>query len=222
MRKITFDTVVMIILCMSCFFPGKNLSSQSIKADNEFAFAQKLYEDKLYTLAGQQLRAFANANPDHDKADDALLLSGNAFFDGGKLDAAFESYKELEIGFPQSPLLPQSRYRLAQCFLHQNKFAEAAESFKRVAVFHPQSDWAARGYLEAGRCYLKAGLLMPARNSFLTLIQTYPDKPERLEAHLDLVESYFQHEDYQEALSQIDGIFRSFGADFKDPRVYLL
>jgi tetratricopeptide (TPR) repeat protein len=196
--------------------------AQTSSPEGEFSFAHKLYDDKLFELAGEQLWSFAKKYPSHEKSDDALFMSGNAFFDAGDFIRSFASYKELEIAFPQSEWLPQARFRLAQTVAGQKKFAEAAELFKRVAIFHPDSEWAAKAYLEAGRAYSKADAIKQARNCFLTLIQSYPDSPQRLSAHLDLVDSYFQRNDYEEALFQIDGVFRAFGTEFKDPRVYLL
>jgi len=196
--------------------------TQVEKPSEEFDFAKKLYEDKLYEMAGEQFRSFAQKYPEHEKGDDALFLSGNAFFDNQDYAQAVESYKELEITFIQSQLLPEARFRLAQCFLLQGKFEDAAGLYRRVAVFHPESSWASKAFFEAGRAYLKAGKLKPARDSFLTLIQTYPDSPEKLQAYYELIKSYFENSDYAEALSQIDGVFRAFGSDFNDPRVYLL
>lgn len=196
--------------------------SQSPNSENEFGFAQKLYEDKLFKLAGEQFRAFAKKYPAHEKSDDALFMSGNAYFDDSDFAQAFDSYKNLEISYPQSEWLAAGRFRMAQAIAQQRKFADAAELFKRVPIFHPESEWAARAYLEAGRSYMKSGATKLARDSFLTLIQSYPDAPERFSAHLDLVNSYLQQNEYKEALSHIDGIFRAFGAEFKEPRVYLL
>ncbi len=222
MIKILFKTFISLTLfCQSLWMISEALS-QPVKIEDEFGFAHKLFQDKLYELAGEQFRAFANKYPAHEKCDDALFLSGNAFFDGGKIADAFESYKQLEIAFPQSEWLAPARFRLAQCVLQQKRFSEAAELFKRVAVFHPESEWAAKGYLEAGRAYLKADALKLARDSFLTLIQIYPEAVERLDAHFELIDSYFQNNDYQAALAQIEGVVRSYGADFKDVRVYLL
>jgi TolA-binding protein len=222
MSKILFKTFIALMLLWQSFWMISDALSQSVKIEEEFGFAHKLLQDKLYELAGEQFRAFAKKYPAHEKSDDALFLSGNAFFDGGKIEDAFESYKQLEIGFPQSEWLPPARFRLAQCVLQQKKFSEAAELFKRLAVFHPESEWAAKGYLEAGRAYLKAGALKLARDSFLTLIQIYPEAVECLDAHFELIDSYFQNNEYQAALAQIDGVVRSYGADFKDVRVYLL
>lgn len=196
--------------------------TQDEKSSAEFDFARKLYEDKLYEMAGEQFRGFAQKYTGHEKADDALFLSGKAFFDNQNYDEAIESYKELEITFIQSALLPEARFRLAECLKLQEKFEEAAGLYHRVPVFHPESPLAPKAFLEAGRAYLKANDLKHARDSFLALIQTYPDSPDKLEAYYELINSYFQNGDYKETLSKIDGVFRAYGADFKDPRVYLL
>ena len=110
------------------------------RAEQEFNFAQKLYEDKLFLLSAEQFREFAEKFPNNEQADDAWFLCGEAHFNIGEYKEAFKAFKELEIGYPRSKSLPVGRFRLAQCQIARGDFAGAAELFKRVAKFHPESE----------------------------------------------------------------------------------
>lgn len=195
---------------------------QETRADKEFFFAQKLYEDKLYMLASEQFKEFSRNFASHERADDALFLAGESYFAAADYKNAFDAYKELELSYPQSNFLPEGRYRLAECQAALRNFAAAAELFRRVAVFHKESDRAPRALLDAANAYLKSGRHKSALSSLFEVISVYPDSPQRIDAHLSIVEIYLEHENYTETLNQIENVFRVFGPDLKDPKIYLL
>ncbi|MFQ5865467.1 MAG: tetratricopeptide repeat protein [bacterium] len=197
-------------------------SAQKAKSDKEFNFAEKLYEDKLFVLAAEQFKIFAEKYPNHKNADEALFLSGEAFFAAEDYSRAFEIFKQLEISYPTSRYLPTGRFRLAQCQNAQENFEASAELFKRVAFFHRESELAPKALFEAGRAFSKAGNGNAAVDIFLELIRGYPDTPQRLDAHLEIVNIYFRKGEYDKALNEIDGVFRALGPELNDPRTFLL
>ncbi|MFQ5822747.1 MAG: tetratricopeptide repeat protein [bacterium] len=196
--------------------------SQESKAEQEFNFAQKLYEDKIFVLAAEQFNIFAEKYPNHEKADEALFLSGEAYFAAENYSHAFEKFKELEISYPQSQFVPKGRYRLAQCKKAQQNFEAAAELFKRVSIFHPESELAPKALLEAGKTYSKSGKDNAAIAILFELIRSYPDTPERLEAHLEIVNIYFRKNEFTKAINEMDGIFSALGPELNDPRINLV
>ncbi len=203
-------------------FAPCTVRAQGIDPDKEFQFANKLYEDKLFKLAGDQFRDFAKHHPSHAQADDALFFGGESYFSEGSFEAAFNIFKELELGYPQSPHLPLSRYRLAECRLALGDFAAAAELLRRIPVLHPKSENAAKAHFAAGQAFLQAGNTVSALESFMNLIRNYPDSPKRMDAHLAVVNLYLSEKKTADALNEIDGIFHAFGPEIKDARVYWL
>ncbi len=101
-------------------------------------------------------------------------------------------------------------------------FANAAELFKRVPAFHKESDKAALALFESSKYYLQIKDSKSALAVLFEIISNYPQSPERVDAHLRIVEIYLDRGDFSEALAQIENVFRTFGPDLKDPRVYLL
>lgn len=194
--------------------------TQDPKVDKEFTFAQKLYDDNLFTLAGEQFHLFYQKYPGNARADDALFLSGEAYYKAGKYDQAFEALKELEISFPHADQIDRGRFRLAECQYAQNNFVAAAELFKRIPVFNPQSAIAPQALLRAGQAYAKAGKGDLARDAYYELIRNYPDAPERPNAHLGIVDIFIDRGEYDKALTEIDQIFRVLKPNVRDAQIY--
>ncbi|MFQ5707273.1 MAG: tetratricopeptide repeat protein [bacterium] len=209
-------------LCIFALLSPQISRAQDSVADKEFVFAQKLQEDGLFLLAARQFELFYKKYPDHEKADQALFLSGQAFFDESRFELAFEKFKELEIVFPRSSLVVEARFKLAECQAAQRNYLAAAELYKRLAIFHPGDETAPRALLLAGKAYTQASSDSLARVVYSELIRNYPDTPERLEAELAVVDLLFKKKAYQEALLQIDNLLRSLNPETKDPRIYLL
>ncbi len=193
--------------------------AQESRADKEFAFAEQLYKDELFRLAAKQFQDFAEAYPNHVRADEAWFLSGLARFRARDYDAAFDAFKELELTYPRSKHLAEARFYLAQARARQGDLAGAAVLFQRVSLLHPESKSAIRALLQAGRAFEQLGRLQDARSAYFKILSDHPDAPERLQAHLAIVQTYLSEQNYDEALAQVDGIFRAFGPDFKDARV---
>lgn len=210
---------IILLLYLSASFP---LWSQVSKAENEFNFARRLLEDDLHLLAAEQFKHFTQNYPNNEWADDALLLAGESYFEVADYKLAFDAFKELEIGYATSPLLPKARFYQGECQEKLENFRAAARLFERVPVFHPESEKAPNAYLAAARAYRRAREVQPALNSLRKLIDEYPDVNQRLDAHVEMVHIYLDQENYSEAMNQVNGVFRVFGADMEDPRIYLL
>ncbi|MFQ5636424.1 MAG: tetratricopeptide repeat protein [bacterium] len=219
LRRIAAAMFLVVIFCS--MIPSFVISQES-RIDKEFNFAKQLFDDSLYVLSAQQFTEFASSYPNHENADMALFLSGEAFYTAGKYKKAFTAYKNLEIQYPQSPKLALGRYRLAQCQLKQNHYLEAGQLFKRLAIFHPESDLAPQAQLAAGRAFAKSNAQKKALNEYFRVVQYYPHSQEQLEARLEIVQIYLQQKRYGDAIAQIDGLFRIYGADMHDPRVFLV
>ncbi|RMD86541.1 MAG: outer membrane protein assembly factor BamD, partial [Calditrichaeota bacterium] len=195
-------------------------SQESSLAEREFTFAQKLYDDGLFTLAAQEFQHFVEKYPTHPKAPEALFLSGSAYFSAKQFLKAFDTYRDLEIRFPNSELLPRVRYQLARCQLNLKHYLDAAALFKRVATLHPEDGLAPLALFEAGKSFYLKGEKDRAISTFLELIHTYPDVPQRLEAHFEIVKIYFEQKSYSHALREINAIMNILNEGIEDPRVY--
>ncbi len=196
--------------------------AQETKAEKEFNFAQKLFEDKLYILAAEQFKDFAKNYPNNEQADNALFLCGESFSNEMDYNLAFEAFRELEISYPLSALIAKGRFQMASCQVKLNNFEAAAKLYQRIPVFHPESEFAPKAYYESGRAYLKAGKNNDGLSIFLNLINDYPDSRERLDAYREIVQLQIKMGDFSDAIDTIDGIFRALGSDLKYPQIDFL
>lgn len=211
-----------MLLGLFAFLPYMKVTvcyAQADAVEKEFAFSQKLLEDRMYALAADQFTEFVKKHPNHELADDALFQAGESYFANEDYDIAFDSFMELEIRFPLSPILAKARHRLALCRLKSGKFGEAAELFKRIPLLHSEEDVAAQAWLQAGRAYRKNNDEQAALGAFLALVNDFPDSPERLDAYLEMVQIYVNRKTYDVALRRIDDIFRVYNHEPNDERV---
>lgn len=212
--------VILILFLFGCFVqPG---FGQISKSEKEFQFAKKLYDDNLLVLSAEQFQQYVEAYPNTENSDNAQFLSGKAYFSTGKYKKAFNAFKRLELDYPQSFFLSEGRFRLAESQFALENFPAAAELFKRVAYFHSESEYAPLALFQSGVTFKNIKEHKKAKDSFYQLISRYPDSPQRIEAHLAIVNLHFEQEELKDALHQIDGIFQAFGGDANDPRVYWL
>ncbi|RMF59457.1 MAG: outer membrane protein assembly factor BamD [Calditrichaeota bacterium] len=196
--------------------------AQLANPEQEFIFAQKLYDDNLLKLAAEQFREFVKKFPNDPRADSALFLSGESYFQLSDFKAAFDRYKELEISYPRSAHLAQGQFRMAQCQEELGDFLSAAHLYRSFQLSHPTEARAPEALLRAGKALLRAGRPNKALSAFRDVTRLYPDSPERMAAHLEIIKLHESAGRYDDALNEIDAVFRAFGPEPNDVRVHLL
>ncbi len=190
-----------LALCLTA-----GLRAQVGSETEELAYADRLYQDKLYDLAALQYQRYAERYPTSPKAPLALLQACRALVASGQHEAAVRVGRETLLRYPDTALLDQVLFHQGQAQALLERIGEAAVTFERVALFVPSSSLAPESLLRAGRLYQKAGNLEAAQRVLNLLLDRYPTDPLREEARLVLAAVLFSLGQKAEALAEADKV----------------
>lgn len=114
-------------------------------ADDQYAVAAGLYDRQQWKLAAEEFRRFLEANPNHQKAGEALFFLGESLLQSAQADQSAGRAKEARDGFEQADALFREYLRRSgDGSLARQAMFRSAE----MAYFLGKSD-AAREQLEA-------------------------------------------------------------------------
>lgn len=196
--------------------------SQNTPANDDFLYAQKLFNDGYYDLSISQLRLFMQRYPDAQQVADAWRLTGEANFALKKYAVSREAFETLEVRYPADPAIASARLRIAECFAKENDFKSAALTYQRFVLLHPQSNRAPEAQYRGAESWLRAGDDEKARTMLYKLLEDYSGSDYRLPAHLLLVQSFESAGDAQRALDEAERLLRSFPQNDLTPQAYFI
>ncbi len=85
----------------------------------------------------QALQDFANAAPNHAKADNALYFSGVGLMALNAYDDAARAFEEVQARYPAGDAVQDSMLKLAECRLKLKKPAEARAMYQKIVSRFP-------------------------------------------------------------------------------------
>ena len=111
--------------------------------------------------------------PKSSRADDAYLEMADAHFQMSFYREALTYFRLFEQRYPDSPLVPEARYRQALTLIAVGDMAEAAKLFRALAD-QPDPDLQIRARLGLGRTRAAAGDHLRAIDIFHDLLKSHP------------------------------------------------
>jgi tetratricopeptide (TPR) repeat protein len=126
---------------------------QQRSESDDFSYALKLYNEKLYHLASQQFSRFATNYPGSNKVAEAGYYSGMALFYLNDYANARIEFQRVAVDFPRHDRAAESWYMIGECYSALENEGEAAKAFEMVKLLHPQHGKAAESILRAGNIY---------------------------------------------------------------------
>jgi len=147
-------------------------------------FLVELKENKLNDWALNETREFQVRFPRDPRLDQVMTWTADLYGRKGDHRQAAASYLKLDYAFPDSPLLPYTRYNRG--LLLYKKLGEpekANETFRQVVALHPESAHAGDALFMAGEVKEKklkdySGAIVDYRR----LVNTYADHVKAVEA----------------------------------------
>ena len=213
--QITLSCFLLFALCRLSF-------PQNTPANDDFLYAQKLFNDGYYDLSISQLRLFMQRYPDAQQVADAWRLTGEANFALKKFVAAREAFETLEIRYPAHPTIETARLRIAECFAKQNDHKSAALTYQRFVLLHPKSGKAPEAQFRSAELWLRIGEAEKAREMLYKLLEDYSGSDYRLPSHLLLVQSFENSGDSKRALDEAERLLRTFPQNDLTPQAYFI
>jgi len=198
-----------INVLLAIFILQNVLFAQSEDAGVSFVFAKKLYNDSMYDLAAEQFHQFAEQNPEHAKAPEAMLMAGKSYLKTGDFNKAKKEFVYLISRFPDAKNLDEAQFSIAECFENNNEFSAAAKAYHQVKIFHPKSSLATKSLLMSALMHKKVKDYETAIEVLYELLEFYPTCKEYNQARLLLAKNYKDMVKYNHAQIELEKILGS-------------
>ena len=111
-----------------------------------FISPQRMYDNAYndymgaqFDLAIQGFNAYIASFPKSDKADDAQLNIGNAYYAAGKYREAADAFQKVVSNYPQSDVLPVAYYKMGLTYTELKQIDLARKAFETVMQKYPSS-----------------------------------------------------------------------------------
>lgn len=164
---------------------------------DDYLYARKLFDEKYYDLAADQIERILRDYPDISEAQQALFLLGESYNQLKQYDKARSAFLKVAIVYPKSPQAAEAMFNVAVCLENLGRHVEAAQAFERIHGFYPKDPLALSGLSRAATIYSAKGDTVWADAIGEQLIEMYPesqaadiarmDRAYRLISHGDLI-----------------------------------
>ena len=202
MFLLKFTLKYFVLFCI-LNFPVASVAQISGESD-EFNFASKLYDDRLYDVAVTQLNKFLTEYPASRYRLNALKLLGDSHFNIPNFSEARRVYIQLEEEYHGTVEAENALMKSAQASAQLGDYVSAAVTFKKFTSHYPNSDQLESAFLASGFNYLKAGISDLTESILLELLESSPESRESMTALTVLAGIYENEHRDEEALKQLE------------------
>ncbi len=219
-KRKTLITLLCLFSVFSIFSSGIALGAEQ-PGRNEYLYALKLFEEKYYDLAAEQLERCLRDFPSLTEADEAQFLLGEAYMKSGDADRARAAYLRTAIVYPNSIRAPEALFKVGESLQTAGRLLEAAQAFERVEGFYSGSVYAPLALQRSASLYASAGENNRADEIVDRLIEKYPSSPAASMARLDKANLLFGRGEYTSALHYTRWVAERSGIDSLSARAWL-
>ncbi len=131
MLKNLFILIVLITVILDC---AGNKPKSSLTAEEYFKLAIEEFNDEDYFEANQDFTVIVFRFPGGVIADSAQFYLGETHYKMGEFLIAASEYEKLVTDMPNSSLVPQAQYKLAESFEQMSPRAELDQSYAIKAI----------------------------------------------------------------------------------------
>lgn len=155
-------------LFLLTFLPCGIISAQAltIEPDQQFTFAQHLYQNGQYRRAAEEYQRFAFFFPNEPRAREALYLAGDAYFNGREFDTALGLLKDLSQQTPLDAAAVKAFFLMAECHLQMGNPSQALLQLHNLVALSDSDDVRDRAYFRMGWIHIEQMDWPAARRSF--------------------------------------------------------
>ncbi len=180
---------------------------------DDYLYARKLFEERYYDLAAEQLERCLRDFPSLTDADEAQFMLGEAYLRSGDPDRARAAFLRTAIVYPESPHAPEALFKVGESLESAGRNREAAQAYERVQGFYSGSELAPRAMAKASSLFMLAGDNLHADDLTNQLIEKYPDSPFSSMSRLDLANRLVEQGDYRAAIQFLNWVATRAGTD---------
>ena len=186
-----------------------DVSMNEVQKQNAVIYCSEIYTDcREYDKAISVLSAFTNG--DSDFAVRCILATAEVYVKKGDLDRADSAYKKITTKFAGTDNAEYAAYRSAEIYYAAQKYSEAQTRFTKYIYDYVNGKYADAAYYFSGDCNMKTGELDRAIMQNTTLVTKYPDSIYSYGAYKNLLQAYYEQENYRDALSTARLLVRDY------------
>lgn len=116
--------------------------------------------------------------------EQAMILEGDAYLQGGRYGEAIQTYEKFITTYPRSTILPQAYLTMANAHMQTEEYEKAEETLQKIETLNvsPTNPVLPVARLQAAFCRYYLDDPTGMSNTLSSLIETYPDSAEAGEA----------------------------------------
>jgi tol-pal system protein YbgF len=107
-------------------------------------------------------------------------------FGKGQYDIALTSFKLFLIQYPDSSLVPNAHFWMAECYFRTRDYERGIEEYEQVVKNYPKSEKASRALYRKAMAFLELNDTNAARTTLRQLIAAYPNSEDSKQARTKL------------------------------------
>lgn len=202
-----------LFLSFGWLLPAIAQQSKQVPGRDEYLYARKLFEEKYYDLAAEQLERCLRDFPGLPEADEAQFFLGETYLqlkDPGRAQAAF---LRTAYVYPESPRAPEALFKVGLSLETLNRLKEAAQAYERVEGFYSGSNLAPQALGRASHLYAATGDTIRADDIAGSVIEKYPQSPAASVARIERAERFTDRGDVISALQYLTWVAQRSGLD---------
>ncbi|MEK6604727.1 MAG: tol-pal system protein YbgF [Nitrospirota bacterium] len=104
----------------------------------------------------------------------------------GQYDIALTSFKLFLIQYPDSPLVPNAHFWMAECYFRTRDYERGIEEYEQVVKNYPKSEKASRALYRKAIAFLELNDTNAAKTTLRQLIAAYPNSEDSKQARIKL------------------------------------
>jgi TolA-binding protein len=186
---------------------------QQRSESDDFSYALKLYNEKLYHLASRQFSRFATNYPESNKVAEAGYYSGMSLYFLKDYANARIEFQRVAVDFPKSDRAAESWFMIGECYSGLDNEEEAAKAYEMVKLLHPQHRKAAESILRAGNIYLKMKKYDDAEQLYNLIQNRYVESTEYFPSYLAEAKLFLEKGQTSKANENLEKIIASNSDD---------
>ncbi|QPM67577.1 tetratricopeptide repeat protein [Atribacter laminatus] len=156
-----------------------------------------------YQISRSILKDLIQIYPDNELADDGQYLLARCLGQGlSQWWDAINEYKNLIQNYPQSEFVGVAYYEMGDCYYILESYSNASTAYDQARIFGGEIE--KKSIYGLAHCYYKLELFYRSASLFAEYVQKYPNDEFADDAQYFEGASWYQRNDYQQALEAFD------------------
>ena len=186
-----------------------------------FFQAQATLAAGLDDEATRLFASFQERFPQHPLAFQARLALGTYFYETGRYGRAIDALQQVVDATPPAEVAAKAYYWMGEAAFRLNRFDEGIRYLESAGEYR-NTETAPLAFYAIGVAHVRRGRPAEAVRAFERLSIRYPDSRYAGDIGLALAEAYYELDEYERVIEEIESRMRSFSGEVEQRARFLL